>query len=243
MTLTDQHWYAWHAPYDQLYSAETDRLEQVQEAITACLDRARPGPLRAVSACSGQSRDLLPLLINHPRGHDVDALMIELDPLNASFLHGALGSTALTRVEVRVADAGDAASYAGRLPADLLLLCGVFANIDLSAARRTIGRLDELVAPGGAVVWTTYGASIDEADDVLAAFEGARFWPSSLEWGADGSWLVAVHRFGGVPRPWSGEGTLFSFRSPATGEREAPRGHLAAGTPARSARRGTPEHP
>ncbi|MFE1961716.1 hypothetical protein [Streptomyces sp. NPDC059479] len=214
MSLSDYDWYAWHAPYDQLHTVETDRLEQVQEAISAALDAAPPGRLTAVSACSGQSRDLLPVLIDHPRGHDIDALMIELEPLNASFLHGALGSTALTTVDVVVADAGAAASYAGHVPAELLLMCGVFANIDLKDARHTIGRLGELVAPAGSVIWTTYGDSIEDADDVLAAFAGADFTPVSLVWAADRSWLVAVHRFDGDGRPWSDEGVLFAFRPP-----------------------------
>jgi len=214
MTLTDQHWYAWHAPYDQLFSVETDRLERVQDAITAALDAAPAGQLRAVSACSGQSRDLLPLLINHPRGRDVDAVMIELDPLNASFLHGALGSTALTTAEVVVADAGLAASYAGHVPADLLLMCGVFANIDLPDARRTIARLDELVAPGATVVWTTYGASISDVDEVLRSFADAQFTPVSLVRDPEGSWVVAAHRFEGAGAPWSASGRLFGFRAP-----------------------------
>lgn len=213
MSLAGRDWYAWHAPYDQLHTAETDRLAQVQEAISAALDAAPPGRLSAVSACSGQARDLLPLLIDHPRGRDIDALMIELDPLNASFLHGALGSTALTSVDVVVADAGAAASYAGHVPAELLLMCGVFANIDLKTARHTISRLGELVAPAGTVIWTTYGDSIDDADDVLAAFAAADFTPVSLARAADGTWLVAVHRFDGEGRPWSDEGVLFTFRS------------------------------
>lgn len=215
MSISDQDWYRWHAPYDQLQTAQTDRLGEVQEAIAAYLDAAPAGDLRAVSACSGQSRDLLPMLINHPRGHDIDATMIELEPLNASFLHGALGSTALTRVEVVVADAGDAASYAGLVPVDLLLMCGVFANIAIDDARRTIGRLPELCAPGGMLVWTTYGESLADADDVLAALDAAGFGTVSLTWTADRASLVAVHRFDGDTVPFSPEGRLFSFRTPA----------------------------
>lgn len=211
MSISDQDWYQWHAPYDQLRTAQTDRLGEVQEAIAAYLDAAPTGDLRAVSACSGQSRDLLPMLISHPRGRDIDATMIELEPLNASFLHGALGSTALTRVEVVVADAGMAASYDGHLPADLLLMCGVFANIDIDDARHTIGRLPELCAPGGVLVWTTYGQSVGDADDVLATLDAGGFSTVSLTWTDDRSSLVAVHRFDGEVAPFSPQGRLFTF--------------------------------
>lgn len=209
-TLTEQGWYSWHAPYDDVVSAQTDRLEAVQDQLVAVLDAAAPGPLRALSVCSGQARDLLPVLIHHPRGTDVRARMIELDPLNASFLHGALGSTHLTDVEVVVADAGTTEPYAGAVPADLALLCGVFANIALADASRTVSMLPALVAPGGTVVWTSYGAGLDDVDEVLALLETSGFHRRSLV-RADG-WVVGAHRFDGEQRDLPASTRFFRFR-------------------------------
>lgn len=200
MTITSPQWYHWHAHYDELHSADTDRLEVVQELLIHALDHAPPGSLTAVSACSGQGRDLLPVLIHHPRGPDVSALMLELDPLNAEFLTAALGSTSLVRVEVVVADAGHTDAYIGTVPADLVLLCGVFANIDLANASRTVDAATALCRPGGTVVWSSYGARVSEADEVIALFETSGFERIAVRRRAGRDYLVAAHRYVGPSR-------------------------------------------
>jgi hypothetical protein len=210
-TLTEQGWYQWHAPYDALDTAQTERLGVVQEALLAYFDQARSGELRAVSVCAGQSRDLLPVLISHPRGADVAATMLELDELNASFLHGALGSTRLSKVEVVVGDAGLSDAFLGLVPADLLVMCGVFANIELGDAERTVDALPSLCAEGGTVVWSTYGASYADLDAVLARFESGPFERVSLV--RTEEYAVAAHRFTGTPVPLTPSERLFRFRT------------------------------
>jgi hypothetical protein len=210
VTLAQQGWYQWHAPYDDLLSEQTDRLEVVQRLLVEFFDGAPEGPLRVVSICSGQSRDLLPILIHHPRGPGVRATMLELDPLNASFLHGALGSTALTGVDVVVADAGLAATYAGIVPVDLALLCGVFANVAPTDAARTVELLPALCAPGATVVWTSYGDGLADADAVLELLERGPFERVALH--RDPTCVVAAHRFTGTTAPLPAENRVFTFR-------------------------------
>ncbi|MEQ6901462.1 SAM-dependent methyltransferase [Nocardioides sp. YIM 152588] len=206
-----QGWYSWHAPYDDLESEQNDRLELVQEELVAFFDAAAAGPLHALSICAGQARDLLPILIHHPRGADTRATMVELDRLNASFLHGALGSTALVDVEVVVADAGHTDAYRDRPPADLVLLCGVFANVEVADAERTVGLLPALCAPGATVVWTSYGDGLAEIDAVVAAFEDGPFELVGLTRGP--SYVVGGHRFTGEPAALPANTRIFSFRA------------------------------
>lgn len=210
-TLTEQSWYQWHAPYDALDTTQTERLGVVQEALLAYFDQAPAGALRAVSVCAGQSRDLLPVLINHPRGAEVTATMLELDELNASFLHGALGSTRLSKVEVVVGDAGLSDAFLGLVPTDLLVMCGVFANIELADAERTVETLPSLCAPGGTVVWSTYGASYADLDAVLASFESGPFERVSLV--RTGEYAVASHRFTGATVALTPGMRIFRFRA------------------------------
>lgn len=210
-TLTEQGWYSWHAPYDDLSSAQSDRLELVQDLLLGFFDTAPPGPLRAVSVCSGQSRDLLPILIHHPRGRRTRATMVELDPLNASFLHGALGSTSLTDVEVVVTDAGRTAAYDGLGRFDLVLLGGVFANVDLADAERTVELLACLCAPGATVVWTTYGAGLLDADAVLKRLEDGSFDRIALH--RTPAHVVGAHRFTGATAPLPADERVFTFRT------------------------------
>lgn len=210
MTLAQQGWYQWHAPYDDLLSEQTDRLEVVQRLLVEYFDGAPAGALRAVSICSGQSRDLLPILIHHPRGADVRATMLELDPLNASFLDGALGSTALTGVDVVVADAGATAAYEAIGPVDLALLCGVFANVAPADAARTVDLLPALCSPGATIVWTSYGDGLADADAVVQRLERAPFERVALH--REASFVVAAHRFTGTTAPLPAGDRIFTFR-------------------------------
>jgi hypothetical protein len=81
--VTERDWYAWHDDYDDPGTALARRLAAVQEQVRAALDEAEPGPLRAISLCAGQGRDLIGALAGHPRQHDVRARLVELDPRNA----------------------------------------------------------------------------------------------------------------------------------------------------------------
>ena len=82
--MAGRDWGAWHDAYDDPGSSLAQRLAVVQARIAAALDVAPPGPLRAVSMCAGQGRDLIPVLASHPRGRDVTARLVELDPALAA---------------------------------------------------------------------------------------------------------------------------------------------------------------
>ena len=55
-------WHSWHEDYDRPDSALAHRLRAVQTLIRQALDEAATGPLRIVSLCAGQGRDLLEVL-------------------------------------------------------------------------------------------------------------------------------------------------------------------------------------
>jgi len=76
-------WVAWHAAYDDPSSPLSARLRVVRAHLSAALDAAPPGPVRLLSLCAGQGRDVLGVLPAHPRGPDVSALLVEYDPRNA----------------------------------------------------------------------------------------------------------------------------------------------------------------
>jgi hypothetical protein len=152
-------WYAWHALYDELDSPLARRLAVVQDRVRGFLDAAPPGPLRVLSLAAGQSRELLPMLIEHPRGRDVRARLVELDPRNADFAEGAALGAGLADVEVVVSDAGLIDSFAGAAPADAVLACGLFELLDDADADMTIAGLPQLCKAGGLVVWTMKGGA------------------------------------------------------------------------------------
>jgi hypothetical protein len=199
---------AWHAAYDD-GSPLTGRLAVVQRRIHAWLDRAPAGPLRVISICAGQGRDLLPVLGEHPRGIDVRARLVELDPVNAGAARRAAAT--LVHVEVVEADAGSTDAYVGAVPADLVLACGVFGNVTDDDVERTIRALPALGGPGTTVIWTRHRRPPDLTPTVRAWFSAAGF--AEVWWDAppDAEWSVGVHRLAGEPARFVAGQRLFTF--------------------------------
>ena len=131
-------WAAWHDAYDDPGSPLSQRLLAVQAWIAAALDQAPPGRLRAVSICAGQGRDLIGVLRDHPRRGDVTARLVERDPRIAAAASQLAADAGLTQVEVVTGDAAQTDVYAGLVPANLVLACGVFGNITNEDVARTI---------------------------------------------------------------------------------------------------------
>jgi hypothetical protein len=203
-------WHAWHDAYDDPGSSLARRLAVVRARIADTLDTAPPGPLRAVSMCAGQGRDLIPVLASHPRGPDVTARLVELDPALAATARRSAADAGLTGVEVVTGDASLTGAYAGQVPADLVLACGVFGNISDSDIRRTVGCCAQLCATGGITLWTRKRTPPDLVPHICDWFGQEGF---ELNWLSDpaAGLGVGVHRFTAQPRPLAPGLRMFSF--------------------------------
>jgi len=158
--VAERDWYDWHADYDRPGSGLAQRLGLVQDQIRVALDAAPAGPLRAISLCAGQGRDLIGALASHPRRDDVTARLVELDPRNTAVARRLAATAGLTRVQVVTGDAARASHYEALAPANLVLACGLFGNIteaDIEARRdpRPADRAARASrrAPGGGGPW------------------------------------------------------------------------------------------
>jgi hypothetical protein len=118
--VTGTDWLAWHNDYDRPDSRLAHRLAAVQRQIRAALDAAPPGPVKAISVCAGQGRDLLGVLASHPRRDDVTARLVELDDRIAAAARAAAARAGLQNVEIVTGDAALAGQYADLAPADLV---------------------------------------------------------------------------------------------------------------------------
>lgn len=204
-------WQAWHEQYEKPESSLARRLAVVRREVGAALDRSPQGPLRAISLCAGQGRDLLDVLRDHPRRGDVRARLVELDPGNAALARERAAAAGLDLVEVVTGDAALTEHYRGMAPADLVLVCGLFGNITDEDIRHTIGFCPQLTRTGGTVVWTRHrGPTPDRVPMICDWFAGLGFeqvWLSEPEAG----YGVGMHRFTGGPEPLAADERMFTF--------------------------------
>ena len=209
--VTSRDWQAWHAPYDDAGSPLARRLAIVQRRILEAVDAAPAGPLRAVSMCAGQGRDLIGGLRGHPRRHDVVARLVELDERNVETARAAARAAGMGGVQVVAGDAGISDAYAGAVPADLVLVCGVFGNVTDADIGHVIQRLPELCAPGATVLWTRHRLAPDLTPAIRGWFEAAGFDEIGFDAPEDSIFSVGANRLRGDPRPLERGVRLFQF--------------------------------
>ncbi len=202
-------WQAWHSAYADPGSPLSQRLALVQAQLRAALDRAPPGPVRLISICAGQGHDAIGVLAEHPRRDDVSARLVELDEQNVMAARGAASAAGLDGVEVVAADASITDAYVGAVPADLVLVCGVFGNISEADIDNTIEHLAELCAPGATVIWTRHRNPPDLGPHILETFERAGFGQLAFEEAPYSA--VGASRLLAAPRPLRRGVTLFEF--------------------------------
>jgi hypothetical protein len=207
-------WVAWHAGYDDPSSLLAARMRQVRLRLSEALDRAAPGPVRLVSLCAGQGRDVNGVLPGHPRRDDVSAVLVEADPRLAEVASGAAAEAGLDQVEVRVADAAAVASFADALPADVLLLCGIFGNVSEQDIERTVGAAAAMCTPGATVIWTRHRLAPDLTPRIRAWFAASGFDELAFDVGPDKLMAVGTNRLGRAATAGLPDGPLFTFGSP-----------------------------
>jgi predicted RNA methylase len=225
----DSHWVQWHTSYEDPSSNLSLRLQAVQSMLRAALDevppraaldevppraaaRSDPERIRIVSLCAGQGRDVIDVVATHPRGPGVSALLVELDPALVAFARERAAAAGVTdRVEVVEGDASQCASYAGAVPADIVLVCGVFGNISPADITRAINEMRAFCVPGGQVIWTRHRRPPDLTPTVRADFAAAGF--AELGYEAPGGTVLAVgrHRLHGPTASFEPGRQLFEF--------------------------------
>lgn len=206
-------WADWHAAYDDPSSPLAARLERVQAHLWRALDEAPAGPVRLVSLCAGQSRDVIGVLPGHARRRDVSAVLIESDERNVAAARQRAAEAGLPEVQVRQADASRVSQFADVLPADVLLLCGIFGNISARDIQRTVAAAPALCSNGATVIWTRHRRAPDLTPDVRAWFGASGFDEVAFE-AIETSTLVGVgvNRLRQAPAAGLPDEPLFNFR-------------------------------
>jgi hypothetical protein len=200
-------WVDWHDDYDKPGSLLQRRLITVQRRIRQALDTMPPGPIRVLSMCAGQGRDLLGVLADHPRSHDVHARLVELNPQNVA----RATENAPPGVEVVIADAALTNAYESVTPVDLALVCGVFGQINEPDIQRTIAELPHLCAANATVIWTRHIEPPDRTPAIRAWFTEHGFEELGFDTETGFSFSVGTHRLTGPTQPFRRDMHLFTF--------------------------------
>lgn len=204
-------WVGWHLAYDDPASGLSWRLSIVQAWIRRCLDDLPGGPIRVISMCAGQGRDLVGSLPGHLRAADVAATLVELDPDNAETARREAAEAGLGGVQVVTGDASTSSAYGGAVPAHLILACGVFGNITDADIQVTVATLPSLAAVGATVIWTRHRKPPDLTGSIRAWFDRAGFEEIAFEVFPKGVQTIGVHRLVVPPQPYEPGKQLFRF--------------------------------
>jgi Putative methyltransferase len=203
---------AWHDEYDRPGSKLHLRLLVVQDLIAQALDDLAPGPVRMLSMCAGQGRDVLTVARRHRRGGDIAGRLVELDPGNVAAARATIADAGLAGIEAVEADAGVSDAYAGAAPADLVLACGIFGNVSDADIETTVRFLPALCVPGAWVVWTRGPREDGLIDRIQGWFVEAGFAPRALVVPEGVRFGVGAHRLDATPVPLTAGTRLFTFR-------------------------------
>jgi Putative methyltransferase len=204
-------WVAWHGAYDDPNSGLSWRLGVIRRWITRTLDNVEPGPARVVSLCAGQGRDLIGAVADHPRRDDVVARLVELDSHNAKVARDLARAEGLSAFDIVTGNASNTSAFTGAVPADLVLVCGVFGNISDADIERTVVHLPALAAPGATVIWTRHRLPPDMTPSLRRWFTEAGFEELAFEVLPAGVQSVGVHRLVVPPLPFETDLKLFEF--------------------------------
>lgn len=184
----------------------------MQRGIRSVLDDAPAGPIAVVSMCAGQGHDLLGVLADHPRKHDVVARLVELDPANAEAARSTARELGLDGILVLEADAGTTDAYAGAAPASLVILAGFFSFLSDADIERLISMLPQLCASGASVVWARGTTGSSNAAQILELLRRAEFVEAEPEDLGRTPLHIGVATFAGTPMPLEPGVRIFTFQ-------------------------------
>jgi hypothetical protein len=191
-------WLAWHDAYDDPSSSLARRLGVVRRRLGEVLDAPTDERRQLLSLCAGDGRDVIPVLAARASRQSLSALLVERDEALARRARESASSAGLDAVEVRCADAGDPASFDDVLPVDVLLLCGIFGNIEHTHAKDLIDVVPHLLAKRGYVIWTRGGSDPDRRPEVRHWFRDAGLAEISFD-GAPEPFGVGLNQLTSAP--------------------------------------------
>jgi hypothetical protein len=203
----------WHEAYDDPASDLSWRLRQVQAYIRSALDQM-DGQRTVLSLCAGDGRDVLQVLAERDDSSRIQTTLLELHPVLAQRARDVAAASGLANVTVRTVDAGNSTAYAGAVPADLVIMIGIFGNISDDDVRRTIMTAPQLCRTGATLLWSRATSPEDGNSLVRSVLPAAGFVEldyREFDSGEEERAALGSARYGGPPQPLITGQQLFTF--------------------------------
>jgi hypothetical protein len=115
-------------------------------------------------------------------------------------------------VEVVHADAGITDACVGAVPAQIIIMCGIFGNISDSDVQAAVAALPSLCAPDALVLWTRHRMPPDLTPAIRSWFQDVGFREEAFDVSDDGFMAVGAHRLTGDPAALIAGQRLFTFK-------------------------------
>ncbi len=215
-------WSGWpEAAYQQ--PGYRQRLQAVQEHLAQSLDCAPNGPVRIISICAGDGRDIIGVLSSHRRRTDVQAWLIELNHQSVvAGIRQAKNAGLEDRVTFLNTDATLYATYKDIAPAEIILLSGVWGHVPAQERASLAGGLASFCNPRGTLIWTRgVSQGIGRLREIQAHFSAPAWEEERLTLTPDNNWAVASYCHCGPPQELPRSGQVFRFQRRA-GRHDAP---------------------
>ena len=207
-------WNEWYRHYDSLPSLQA-RLRIVREQIVATLDECPPGPIRIVSVCAGDGRDLVGALLNHPRRSDVTAWLLDNHAESIGRGQAAAEQAGLGRqLRFVQTDAAVAGNYAGIVPADLIILSGFLGHLRHEDVPGLIESLPMFCKEGGWAIWNRHlvlHKGHEQVPAIRELFRRSKFEEVHFATTGPDGFAVGRARFTGRVKPLDPARVLFEF--------------------------------
>jgi hypothetical protein len=205
------HWSRWHDEYDDPRSRLSWRLGVVQDRLREALAAMPVGPVKVISLCAGQGRDVMGAVAGHSREGDVRAVLVEADRSNCDHARNAAISDGRTGVRIVCDDASTTSVVRDEVPANVLLLCGIFGNVSDEDVEHTVRNCSQLCAPGAWVIWTRHRHAPDLTVSIRDWFAESGFREVAFDVQDDDTAAVGTQRLAADPLPFTPDLHLFTF--------------------------------
>jgi hypothetical protein len=217
-----QHWFGqlrpgnWNGWLEAAYKQRRylERLLTVQEHLAECLDIAPAGSVRIISICAGDGRDVIDVLRLHHRRIDAAAWLVELN--RQSIDAGVCRATSAgleNTVRFLNQDATIYQTYKDIVPADIVLVCGVWGHVPTDERRRLVQTLAALCRRGAMVIWTRrVGPHWTRFEEIDSLFADSAWQKVRISFTTGEKWAVVTNRYCGPPTEFPAGGRFFHFR-------------------------------